>query len=243
MSASIEDIGKAVEAMHECKASHEQSTPVIEKFGRLKVWEGVVESFTLFGHPKAERCYAWSYHEYRGEKRSHYVAILELPPVNSPLVAVRSYLASIVKHNRDVKIGERLRASREKCEKTVNEIAASIGIPINSYFDLEAGNDWFNAIALGEICLLTQLLDTTAAELLTGRTDHPIHFLTLEELKQKLIEWFKHSNIEPDAFEVLIGFKVAEFIKEPGAAKEWNIDNLRAVCDAIDVDWTEVSFC
>ena len=30
-------------------------------FGDKTVWEGVVESFAITGHPKAKRCYAWSF--------------------------------------------------------------------------------------------------------------------------------------------------------------------------------------
>lgn len=44
-----------------CKAQHEKSVPVIEMFGDKTVWEGVVESFAITGHPKAKRCYAWSF--------------------------------------------------------------------------------------------------------------------------------------------------------------------------------------
>ena len=91
MSERIENIRQAVEAMHECKAAHEQSIPIIEMFGKQTVWEGVVEAFTLTGHPRAKRCYAWSYMD-ADERR--YVGVLELPPVDSPQNAVRAAIAS-----------------------------------------------------------------------------------------------------------------------------------------------------
>ena len=91
MSIRIDQLREAVEAMHNCKASHEKSVPVVEMFGQQTVWEGVVESFAITGHPKARRCYAWSFQD---GKEPRYVAVLELPPVESPQTAVRAAIAS-----------------------------------------------------------------------------------------------------------------------------------------------------
>ena len=90
MSERIENIRRAIEAMHECSASHEGSVPVKEMFGTQTAWEGVVESFALSGHARAKRCYGWSFDD--GEPR--YVGVLELPPVESPQTAVRAAIAS-----------------------------------------------------------------------------------------------------------------------------------------------------
>ena len=77
--------------MHECGASHERSVLVEEMFGTETAREGVVESFTLTGHPKAERCYAWRFND-GGEVR--YVGVLEIPPIDSAQTAVRAAIAS-----------------------------------------------------------------------------------------------------------------------------------------------------
>jgi hypothetical protein len=97
MSERIEDLRLAVETMHRCKAAHEASTPIVETFRKQTVWEGVVESFALTGHPKAKRCYAWSFQD-KGETR--YVTALEIPPVESPITAVRASIAAEVKKRR-----------------------------------------------------------------------------------------------------------------------------------------------
>lgn len=91
MSPRIEQLREAVEVMHKCKAQHEKSVPVVEMFGDKTVWEGVVESFAITGHPKAKRCYAWSFQD-RGETR--YMTVVEIPPVVSPQTAVRAAIAS-----------------------------------------------------------------------------------------------------------------------------------------------------
>ncbi len=79
--------------MHHGKTRHERSVPVTEMFGEAVVWEGVVESFALTYHPKAKRCYAWSFLD-GGETR--YVTVLERPPVRSPQTAVRAAIVSKV---------------------------------------------------------------------------------------------------------------------------------------------------
>ena len=77
--------------MHGCKAAHETSQVVMKEFRGQSVWDGVVEVFNLTGHPQAKRCYAWSLIE---SEETRYVAVLELPPVNSACSAVRSAIAS-----------------------------------------------------------------------------------------------------------------------------------------------------
>lgn len=94
MSERIEQLRLAVETMHRCKARHEASTPIRETFRKQVVWEGVVESFALAGHPKARRCYAWSFQD-RGE--AQYVTALEIPPVESPITAVRAAIMAEAK--------------------------------------------------------------------------------------------------------------------------------------------------
>ena len=91
MSKRIENLRTAIETMHQCKAVHERSAVVVEGFGNITVWEGVVESFALTGHPKAKRCYAWSYQD-KGE--TEYVNVLEIPLVVSPQTAVQAAIAS-----------------------------------------------------------------------------------------------------------------------------------------------------
>jgi hypothetical protein len=91
MSERIEKIRDAIQVMHRCAAIHAGSVPVIEMFGSKKVWEGVVEVFDLSSHPKAKRCYAWSYPD---GKETRFVTVLEIPPVESPQTAVRAAIAS-----------------------------------------------------------------------------------------------------------------------------------------------------
>jgi hypothetical protein len=49
-----------------------------------------VEVFDLTGHPKAKRAYGWSHREGKNDDGERFVAVLEIPPVVSPITAVRA---------------------------------------------------------------------------------------------------------------------------------------------------------
>jgi hypothetical protein len=91
MSANITQLKNAVQTAHRCKVEHVKSVPVIEMFWRKVAWDGVVEVFRLTGHPKAKRCYAWSFAE---GKETRFVTVLEIPPVKSAQTAVRAAIAN-----------------------------------------------------------------------------------------------------------------------------------------------------
>jgi hypothetical protein len=67
--------------------------PVHEVFRGQTVWQGRVEVFSLTGHPKANKAYAWSHLDGADDEGERIVTVLEIPPVVSPVTAVR---ASIV---------------------------------------------------------------------------------------------------------------------------------------------------
>lgn len=85
---SPEDLGREVERLHGCRAVHMGSVLVEESFQEPMVWRGYVDVFDIKGHAEARRCYAWSYRGENGQTRCH--AILESPPVCSPVAAVRA---------------------------------------------------------------------------------------------------------------------------------------------------------
>ena len=82
---------EAIRDMHGCESRYVRSVPVREIFNGLVAWEGVVEVFDIIDHPKAKRCYAWSFDD---GKQTRSVAVLELPPVDSPETAVKVAIAA-----------------------------------------------------------------------------------------------------------------------------------------------------
>jgi hypothetical protein len=96
---SADQLKKAVESQHGCTATLAQSVPVKETFGGKTVWEGVVHVFRIDGHPKAKKAYAWS-SPIEGSDKRRFFAVLHLPPITSPVEAVR---AAIVAESRSAK--------------------------------------------------------------------------------------------------------------------------------------------
>ncbi len=88
-----DQIQRAVERMHTCKATLAQSVPVRERHDNATVWEGVVHVFDLSGHPKAKKAYAWS-SPIEGSDKRRFFAVLHLPPVTSPVEAVRAAIVA-----------------------------------------------------------------------------------------------------------------------------------------------------
>jgi hypothetical protein len=96
----IERLKLAVEHLHKCSARHLESVPVTETFRGETAWEGTVEVFDITGHPKATRCYAWSHLDGADDSDERFVAVLGVPPVDSPLKAVQVSIVADAKKQK-----------------------------------------------------------------------------------------------------------------------------------------------
>ena len=91
MTDRILNIKCAVERSVGGVARHVTSTPVIEVFEGSLLWEGVVETFDVACNPKIKRVYGFAY---RGDDSLEYATIAETNEVNSPKMAVKTFIAS-----------------------------------------------------------------------------------------------------------------------------------------------------
>lgn len=80
---------RAVESLHQCRATFRETVAISEQFEGKPVWEGDVHIFTLHDHPTASLCYAWA-SPIGGSEKQKFYAVLQLPPVTSPVEAVRA---------------------------------------------------------------------------------------------------------------------------------------------------------
>jgi hypothetical protein len=90
---AADQLKRAVETQHGGTATLVQSIPILETFEEQPVWEGVVHVFDLEGHPKATRAYAWS-SPIEGSTKRRFFAVLHIPPIISPLDAVRAAIVA-----------------------------------------------------------------------------------------------------------------------------------------------------
>lgn len=101
----IAELQAAILNLHGCESTYVESVPVIEEFQGETVWQGEVEVFDILGHPKAKRAYAWGHATGENDQARRYVAVLELPPVDSPQTAVKVAVASEIKNAREKQKG------------------------------------------------------------------------------------------------------------------------------------------
>ena len=61
------------------------------------MWKGDADVFDQFGHPKAKRADAWSHLDGAKDERTRFIAVLEIPPVEFAVTAVRVQIVKDVK--------------------------------------------------------------------------------------------------------------------------------------------------
>lgn len=90
--AGVERLRQAIRDLHGVDSNHVETVAVHERYQGETVWKGDVEVFDLVDHTKATRAYAWSFAT-TGTKRQFF-AVLHVPPVDSPVQAVRAAIVA-----------------------------------------------------------------------------------------------------------------------------------------------------
>ena len=90
-----ERLAEIVRKLHGVETTHVRSEPVHEQFQGETIWQGIVEVFTVRGHPTATTAYAWTYEDDDG--KLHHLAVLGVPPVDSAQDAVKAAVVAHIK--------------------------------------------------------------------------------------------------------------------------------------------------
>ncbi len=88
----LDKLKQAILKLHGCEATYLESENILDTVEGQTVWRGIVAVFQIASHPKATRCYAWGYQLPDGKMR--HVAVLEVPPVDSPRKAVQAAMVA-----------------------------------------------------------------------------------------------------------------------------------------------------
>lgn len=88
---SVLRLQRAIKETHGCESLHIESVAVKVVFKGQTAWAGTVEVFGLIDHAKAKRAFAWSY---RDGNQNKTVAVLAIPPADTPQNAVKMAIAS-----------------------------------------------------------------------------------------------------------------------------------------------------
>jgi hypothetical protein len=87
-----QELASVIHLLHGGHATHRESVPVKEIWEGKTIWDGTVEVFDLSGHPQANTAYAWAHDTDDPNNPKRRVAVLHVPPVVSPITAVRAAL-------------------------------------------------------------------------------------------------------------------------------------------------------
>ena len=80
------------------QAEFDRVERVIESYQGKIVWDGLVYAYRLIDHPSAACAYAWS-SPIEGRTERRFFAVLHIPPIASPIAAVRA--AVVAEHKSD----------------------------------------------------------------------------------------------------------------------------------------------
>ena len=82
----------AIENRAKCGAVYVQTQPVrIVEDGVVR-WKGKVEVYQLKEHPQAKMAFGWGFQN--AQKKVEYVTVMGVPPLDTPVAAVKGFLAS-----------------------------------------------------------------------------------------------------------------------------------------------------
>ena len=82
----------AIENRAKCGAVYVQTHPVrIVEDGVVR-WKGKVEVYQLKEHPQAKLAFGWGFQN--AQKKVEYVTVMGVPPLDTPVAAVKGFLAS-----------------------------------------------------------------------------------------------------------------------------------------------------
>jgi transcriptional regulator with XRE-family HTH domain len=138
-------------------------------------------------------------------------------------------------------IAERLKEARQRVGKSTEQLAGEAGMSLPSYYDLEAGQDWFNAVSIAQISAIAQAVGMTFAELMCGDSRRDNQPTSERDLQSRLRAALSESHTDIPEFEKRLGWNVGPFLKDPQAVRDWNIDCLRAVCQQLGINWCSFS--
>jgi hypothetical protein len=99
MTESVNKLARIVQTLHGVNATH-QGIFFVRGVSNTEAERNVsVHLFSLKGHTRASRAFAWEWTE-NGEVS--YMAVLDIPPIHSPREAVQSAIAS--RRQRSVRV-------------------------------------------------------------------------------------------------------------------------------------------
>jgi len=135
----------------------------------------------------------------------------------------------------------RLIAARERTGLSPDAVAHGVGLTVAAYADLEAyPNDLFMCISLADLQALGEILQIAPAELFGAAQSSAGPDIPFSEVVQRLNALRAAGKASVEELSTQIGYDLRDVLVDPSELWKFNIDGLRAVCKAVNLEWLAV---
>jgi transcriptional regulator with XRE-family HTH domain len=128
---------------------------------------------------------------------------------------------------------------REQAGKSVDEMAAAVGMGYMEYLDLELyDTELLSVPSLASVQRLAAELNVTVAALLAEDRTTISQRLTHSDLVERVKAHLSETRTSREAFEDHLGWALDDFFaSEERALAQYNLEFLRTLCESLGVSW------
>jgi DNA-binding XRE family transcriptional regulator len=145
-----------------------------------------------------------------------------------------------MEHDEMPPYAARLRTAREQAGRSLDEMAALLGVTREAYWDLESYDDEvLTCLSLAQVVVLCRTLGLAPRALFAEESGDEPGAITLEALRLKMTAHLQAEQMDLAAFEARVGWEVATWLERPLklCTERYNVDALRDICKEIGVNW------
>jgi transcriptional regulator with XRE-family HTH domain len=145
-----------------------------------------------------------------------------------------------MEHDNTPPYAARLRTAREQTGRSIDTIAALLGMTREAYWDLESYDDEvLTCISIEQFAWLCRTLGIAPRALFAEEYRDEPGTINLEALGLKITAHLQAEQMDLSEFEERVGWDVATLLERPQElfTERYTVDALRAICQAIGVNW------
>ena len=138
---------------------------------------------------------------------------------------------------------KRIKEAREKAGLSPEKVAEIVGLSIAAYDDLEEDDDEaFMCVSLGQLRSLAEILLIKPMQVVEKNIDYRNQeVITVTQLAERIRENIKYNSEDVESFGERVGWDVSSALEDPNNIwKDWNLDGLQDICNAVGVNWENV---
>jgi hypothetical protein len=135
---------------------------------------------------------------------------------------------------------QRLKLARIDSGKHPDQLCRYTGDSKSWYYDVENHDgDLCGSLDLQAIKGLCAEIGTSVRNLFGSESRVPV--ITAEEIVQKVREHLATKQMSQESFEDEVGYHLTAALNDPQSIwKDWNVDCLRSVCQAVRLNWVDL---